>query len=123
MAQIKVSRTTLYYSRTDDSWYGWWADGAPATIPAARMEAAFLELFRAYQQQGMNPVAAGRQARGDVHSMTYWNTRAVAAGPMRKIRDRWSGWACGLRATRTNLPPWALPALMALWWVIGAAAR
>lgn len=120
MSQPNSVRTTLHYSRTDDSWYGWWADGAPATIPAARMEAAYLELFRAYQQQGLPPAAAGRQAQADVHTMTYWNAHADTSR-MRNIHDRWDGQVRGLRATFTNPQGWLVPALLALWWLLVAA--
>jgi hypothetical protein len=81
----------LHYSRTDDSWYGWWADGEPATISAARMEEAYLELFHAYRRQGMDPIAAGRQAHADVHSMTYWNARAAEEDRRRNIWLLWDG--------------------------------
>jgi hypothetical protein len=114
MSQTKPFRTAMHYSRTDNSWYGWWADGEPATIPAARMEAAYLELFRTYQQQGMTPVEAGRQAHTDVHNMTYWHTHATA-GWIGNIRSIGSGLVQGPPATRPNAQFWMLFVLAALW--------
>ena len=88
MSYTNAPRTTMYYSRADDSWYGWWADREPATISAARMQDAYLDLFRAYQQQGLTAGAAGQQAYADVHSMTYWNARAAAD----QAQNAWGVW-------------------------------
>lgn len=97
MNYINAPLTRLHYSRTDDSWYGWWANGEPATISASRMQKACLELNSAYKQQGLTAVAAWQQAQAEVHSMTYWNARAAAAAQMRKL---WSVWAgVGLATT------------------------
>ena len=89
MGYSNMPLTTLHYSRNDDSWYGWWSDGEPATISTTHMQEAYLELFHSYKQQGLSAAAAGRQAYAEVHSMTYWNACAAAA---RRMPDTWARW-------------------------------
>jgi hypothetical protein len=111
MAYQHAPRNTMYYSRADNSWYSWWADGEPATIAATRMEAAYLELWRAYQKQGLDAVAAGHKAQAEVHSMTYWNAHAA---DVRRRPHLWNGPLPELVSRYGTL----LLIIMALWCVL-----